>query len=149
MTTRTVRRQYLVVVERWLTVLQIEAMGSIGPVKISASNDEYWVTGIRFYGAVHAILNGFTGTGSYNQPAVYDGVGQGESYLSPLYHPFPTPRAISQATVNEKPTPLDGWSLCAKTVQRYDENTVRDWTEEIDTLLVFVRVTDITFLALS
>jgi len=48
-----------------------------------------------------------------------------------------------QANINEKPTPSDGWSACAKTVQKHDENIVKNWKEEIDTLLVFVRVTDV------
>lgn len=33
--------------------------------------------------------------------------------------------------------------MCAKTVQKHDDNIVRNWKEEIDTLLVFVRVTDV------
>ncbi|KAF9650923.1 hypothetical protein BDM02DRAFT_1219843 [Thelephora ganbajun] len=42
-----------------------------------------------------------------------------------------------KANINEKPSSPDGWSTCAKTVQKYDENIVRNWKEEIDTLLVF------------
>jgi len=50
---------------------------------------------------------------------------------------------ISQASINEKPSPPDGWSMCAKTVQKHDENAVRSWAEEIDTLLVFVCPADV------
>lgn len=46
---------------------------------------------------------------------------------------------VSQANINEKPIPPDGWSICAQTVQKYDETVVKNWKEEIDTLLVFVR----------
>ena len=42
----------------------------------------------------------------------------------------------------ENPAIPDGWSTCAQTVQKYDETVVRNWKEEIDTLLVFVRVAD-------
>lgn len=51
---------------------------------------------------------------------------------------------ISQANSTcEKPTSPDGWSICAQTVQKYDEAVVKNWKEEIDTLLVFVRVADV------
>ena len=87
----------------------------------------------------HEILNGFTGPRSYNnQPTVYDGMDQGESHPRCFHRAFS--QAILQANVNEKPAPPDGWSTCAKTVQKYDENIVRNWKEEIDTLLVFVRI---------
>lgn len=38
--------------------------------------------------------------------------------------------------------------MCAKTVQKYDESIVRSWTEEIDTLLVFV-CANLTFTSLA
>lgn len=66
---------------------------------------------------------------------------QGESHSSCLYRTFS--QVIPQDNINEKPTSPDGWSTCAKSVQKYDENIVRNWKEEIDTLLVFVRVPDI------
>jgi hypothetical protein len=31
-----------------------------------------------------------------------------------------------------------GWSACARVMRDYDENLVKRWSEEIDTLLVFV-----------
>jgi hypothetical protein len=66
---------------------------------------------------------------------------QGEPHLNYLSHAFS--QIISQANINEKSTAPDSWSTCAKTVQKYDENMVRNWKEEIDTLLVFVRVADV------
>ena len=114
-------------------------MDGIEPMEFSASGGEYWVNGIHCYGVVHAILNGHTGTGSYSQPSVYDRMDQGKPHSSP---PFVCSHTISQTNINEKPTPPDGWSACAKTVQKHDENAVRSWAEEIDTLLVFVRAAD-------
>jgi hypothetical protein len=54
-----------------------------------------------------------------------------------------TPNPVSQNNINENPTSPDGWSICAQTVQKHDETVVRNWKEEIDTLLVFVRVINI------
>jgi len=50
MAAKTVRRQPTCsnVVKRWLTIVQIEAMDSIGPVELSTPSYEYWVIGIRF-----------------------------------------------------------------------------------------------------
>jgi len=69
-------------------------------------------------------------------------MGQGESHPSSLRYAFS--HAVGpQTCVNEKPAPPDGWSTCAKTVQKYDDTVVRNWKEEIDTLLVFVSATDV------
>jgi hypothetical protein len=68
-------------------------------------------------------------------------MGQGVPRPRSTCHPFSN--ATEQACVNEKPTTPDSWSICAQTVQKYDETIVRNWKEEIDTLLVFVRVSDV------
>ncbi|EEB93141.1 hypothetical protein MPER_08247 [Moniliophthora perniciosa FA553] len=39
-----------------------------------------------------------------------------------------------------KTTADKSWEIMMKEVTRYDEDTVKGWKEEIDTLLVFVRV---------
>lgn len=42
-----------------------------------------------------------------------------------------------KANINEKSALPDGWSLCAQNVQKHDDTVVRNWKDEIDTLLVF------------
>ena len=34
----------------------------------------------------------------------------------------------------------EAWAACAKALREYDEDMIQDWKEEIDTLLVFVRM---------
>ena len=112
-------------------------MDDIGQVEFSVSNDGHWVISICFWKTVHAILNGLQDRGratSRQSTTEWVKVGPQLNYPSCAFS-----QAVSQANVSEKPTLPDGWSVCAKTVQKYDENIVRNWKEEIDTLLVFVR----------
>ena len=112
-------------------------MDDIGQVEFSVSNDGHWVISICFWKTVHAILNGLQDRGratSRQSTTEWIKVGPQLNYPSCAFS-----QAVSQANVSEKPTLPDGWSVCAKTVQKYDENIVRNWKEEIDTLLVFVR----------
>ena len=39
--------------------------------------------------------------------------------------------------------------MCAQNVQKYDDTVVRNWKDEIDTLLVFVRAGDAWTLAIG
>ena len=43
-----------------------------------------------------------------------------------------------QDNPDKEPGKFDGWHTCATAVKQYDDTTVKNWKEEIDTLLVFV-----------